>query len=584
MPKPLPRHLKRYTVTQDYGKYSPEDQAVWRFVMRQLRHFLSEHGHPVYLDGLKKSGIEQDTIPKISRIDKKLRKFGWGAVSVSGFIPPAAFMEFQSLGYLPIASEIRSCEHIHYTPAPDIIHEAAGHAPILVDKEYAKYLKQYAEVAAKSIISKEDMDQYEAIRMLSDAKEDQDSKPDFIRELEQNLAKKSSEIKNISEAGYLSRMNWWTAEYGLIGDLENPKIYGAGLLSSPGEAQSCLLPNVKKIPISLDCINVAYDITEPQPQLFVTPDFKTLGKVLEQLRDQMSFVVGGRHGLQSALNAKTVNTIQLDTGLQISGKIVDFKALDNSVYHFSLTGPTILSYNNICLKGHGKKQHAHGFSSPIGILKYQSKCLSDMKASELKKLGLSKGNKAKLEFQSGIQLTGILKKVLRRHGKNIIFTFTDCAIKNETEVLFEPSWGEFDLAAGTIVQSVFGGPADREAYGPLDDFVAKKIPKRKTSKSDRRLFNLYSEVRKLRLKLTKGKKHKKIVHLKTKNLWNLYQKEFIDHWLLGLEIVELTSLSSDRSDVVKNKLNDLVKELRSLPLNKDARTALEAGIKLLFSS
>jgi phenylalanine-4-hydroxylase len=57
-----------------------------------------------------------------------LTEIGWAAVAVDGFIPPNAFMEFQAYNVLVIASDIRQLEHIEYTPAPDIIHEGAGHA------------------------------------------------------------------------------------------------------------------------------------------------------------------------------------------------------------------------------------------------------------------------------------------------------------------------------------------------------------------------------------------------------------------------------------------------------------------------
>ena len=70
------------------------------------------------------------------------------------------------MSILPIASDMRSVDHILYTPAPDIVHEAAGHAPILVDEKFASYLKSYAQVAKKAIISSEDLAQYEAIRDL----------------------------------------------------------------------------------------------------------------------------------------------------------------------------------------------------------------------------------------------------------------------------------------------------------------------------------------------------------------------------------------------------------------------------------
>src|SRR5690606_19985716 len=129
---------------------------------------------------------------------------------------------------------------------PDIVHEAAGHAPILVDPQFASYLKEYAQVSKKAVISSEDLAQYEAIRDLSDVKENPDSTPEGIAAAERKLNQVNASISHISEAALLGRMNWWTAEYGLIGDLENPKIFGAGLLSSVGESAECLSPKVKK--------------------------------------------------------------------------------------------------------------------------------------------------------------------------------------------------------------------------------------------------------------------------------------------------------------------------------------------------
>jgi phenylalanine-4-hydroxylase len=198
------------------------------------------------MEGLQKTGIDIEKIPRIEDISRNLENFGWRALPVSGFIPPAAFMELQSLSVLPIASDMRTIDHLEYTPAPDIVHEAAGHAPILVNPVFAEYLREYSAVARKAIISKEDLDIYEAIRNLSDIKENPESTMEDIQQAEDHLAKVSSQVTHVSEATELSRMNWWTAEYGLIGSLENPKIFGAGLLSSLGESHSCLLDDVKK--------------------------------------------------------------------------------------------------------------------------------------------------------------------------------------------------------------------------------------------------------------------------------------------------------------------------------------------------
>ncbi len=306
----IPKHLHKYVVEQDYDRYTSEDQEVWRFVMRQLKSFLGTNAHGAYLKGLSLTGITTDQIPEITKMDEKLIPFGWRAMPVSGFIPPAAFMEFQAFGILPIACDMRTVDHILYTPAPDIVHEAAGHAPILIDPEFSQYLKNYAEVASKAIISHEDLNLYEAIRNLSDIKEAPQSSKEDILKSEQELKIAIQNTTYISEAQFLGRMNWWTAEYGLIGSLKNPKIFGAGLLSSIGESRLAV-QKPKLIPLTIDCLNYSYDITEPQPQLFVSEDFKSLNLVLNELGQTMAFKVGGLEGLRKAKEAKTVCTVVL---------------------------------------------------------------------------------------------------------------------------------------------------------------------------------------------------------------------------------------------------------------------------------
>ena len=167
----LPNFLQNYCAVQYYERYTAQDQAVWRYALKQLVDFLSRHAVPVYRDGLRKTGISLEEIPRLEDMDKALAAFGWGAAAVEGFIPPIIFLEFQARRVLPIAVDIRRFAHLSYTPAPDIIHEAAGHAPIIADPEYAEYLTRYAELAQKAIFSDHDIRLYEAIRYLSDIKE-----------------------------------------------------------------------------------------------------------------------------------------------------------------------------------------------------------------------------------------------------------------------------------------------------------------------------------------------------------------------------------------------------------------------------
>src|SRR2546428_6283951 len=251
----LPHHLRQYIVDQHYEKYTPVDHAIWRYVMRQNYSFLKDVAFYPYIPGLKKAGLTIEKIPSLQEMNDALGKIGWGAVTVDGFIPPAAFMEFQAYKVLVIACDMRQIHHIEYTPAPDIVHEAAGHAPIIVDREYSNYLQRFGEVGAKAMSSKKDFELYQAIRHLSILKEQPNSDPKEIEEATKLVEHRQKHLGDPSEMALLSRLHWWTVEYGLIGPMEHPKIYGAGLLSSIGESVSCLEPHVRKIPYSIDAMN-----------------------------------------------------------------------------------------------------------------------------------------------------------------------------------------------------------------------------------------------------------------------------------------------------------------------------------------
>lgn len=294
----LPAHLRQFIKPQHYESYSSVDQAVWRYVMRRNVDYLSKVAHSSYTEGLKKTGISIDAIPNMYGMNRILKEIGWAAVAVDGFIPPNAFMEFQAYNVLVIASDIRQLEHIEYTPAPDIIHEGAGHAPIIANPEYAEYLRRFGEIGAKAISSAKDYEMYEAIRHLSIIKEAEGTPADEIEAAEAKIDELQSEMGEPSEMARIRNLHWWTVEYGLIGSIENPKIYGAGLLSSIGESAWCMTDKVRKLPYNLAAADLSFDITKPQPQLFVTPDFAHLSLVLEEFANQMALRKGGLNGIK----------------------------------------------------------------------------------------------------------------------------------------------------------------------------------------------------------------------------------------------------------------------------------------------
>lgn len=567
----LPQHLKKYIVTQDSTKYTPIDQAVWRFILRQLKNFLSKHGHESYLEGLEKTGITPEEIPSISELSKNLEKFGWRALPVSGFIPPAAFMELQSLNVLPIASDMRSLEHLLYTPAPDIVHEAAGHAPLLIHPEFSSYLRKYAQVAKRALISKEDLALYEAIRVLSDLKENPTSKPEQILAAEDDLNKKSKSISHISEASELSRMNWWTAEYGLIGDIKNPKIYGAGLLSSVGESRWCLSEKVKKLPLTLDCIKYTYDITEPQPQLFVTPDFKTLETVLEEMAESMAFKTGGIKGLDKAIKTEVVNTVEVDGVLQIGGQLESYLLDSNHNLAFiKFNGPTQLAVDEKELPGHDKSYHQHGFSSPLGKLKGIQKNPNEFTDNEWLTYGLEIGKEIELNYASGFKVSGVYLGRAVQKGKTVLLKFKNATATYKDEVFFKPEWGYYDILLGEKISSVFAGPADRIAYGEVSDFAAMRVQKPHYSEQKLKVQKLYQDIRFLRNNESRDENLLLALEKHFKSIQELSPED----WLLPLEILELCK-GRCQEKIPGNA--ELQSQLVSYLKNLQGRSSLFAG-------
>ncbi len=483
----LPKHLQRFVVSQDYDAYTPRDQAVWRHILRRLTGHLTDKAHDSYLRGLEAAGIGLERIPRLDEMNEKLARLGWSAVAVRGFIPPAVFTELQSLGVLAIAADIRTFEHVAYTPAPDIVHESAGHAPILSDARFAEYLKRCGIAGFKAIASVEDQAVFEAIRHLSVVKEDPAATESDVHLAEARLSAAAASRRYVSENTKASRLYWWTAEYGLVGDLADPKLYGAGLLSSIGEAVHCLTRAVKKVPLSLVCAETEYDITTMQPQLFVAKNFDHLFEVLEEFEATLAWKRGGDVGLEEALRARTVNHLVLSDGLELSGKVAALtapapgrgSASDLNCAMAQLEGPILLSRNGQALQRPwaGEAVVAFGQGNPDALLRLHHRGAFEW------------------ELPSGLFLSGF--KVDDHEVINL-------RAKLEGMPLEVPSRALLFLSEG--LPSVAGGPADPggwdQWFGEQSAFTEgdaeAKARARKAEALSPRLAAIYEEVRTLR--------------------------------------------------------------------------------------
>ena len=567
--KKLPKHLHKFIVQQPYSSYTAQNQAVWRYVMRLNIHTLKKTAHDSYILGLKKTGINEEVIPEMEGMNRILKDIGWAAVAVDGFIPPNAFMEFQAYNVLVISSDIRTIDHINYTPAPDIIHEAAGHAPIIANAEYAEYLRRLGEIGAKAIASPIDNDMYEAIRLLSILKENPNSSDAAIAVAVQQVNALQSQMGELSEMAQIRNLHWWTVEYGLIGTLENPKLYGAGLLSSIEESRLCLRKEVTKLPYSIEAATVNFDITSTQPQLFVIPDFSSLSFVLEKFANTMAIRTGGLKGIQKLIASQKLGTIELNTGIQISGLFSAVIKSGTPIY-FQTNGPTALANEGTELIGHGIEQHPNGYGSTLGKLEGINTAIEDMSPKDLEVYGIIEGKSTSLNFEGGIKVTGeIITGKRDLQGKIILISFKNCLVTHNETVLFDPSWGVYDMAIGNHIASAFAGPADSNSFEAIYRISKQKTTPIIYSDQEKKVHELYETVKTYRTNNADAIEVLKSVFIE------LIQK-CPSEWLLLLELYELVY---DKDLYLKNEIHE---QLLKLKQNKHYSKLITDGLDLII--
>ena len=529
----IPDHLSEYITEQDSTLYTPIDHAAWRYIMRVSKAFFATTAHPLYSEGLDATGLSTDRIPLISEMDQKLRQFGWRAVAVNGFIPPSVFMEMQSRRLLPIACDMRKLEHLGYTPSPDIVHEAAGHAPMIADPGYRKFLESYGEVARYAMIHQDDLDLYQAIYDLSEIKEDPASSPAAIDEAQKKFEQVAEKMGPPSEAALLARMAWWTTEYGLMeriqvsDSVENsadngPLIYGAGLLSSVSESYHCLSPLVKKVSFSLRVVlDTPYDITRPQPQLFVSKTFQELTDALNQFASTMAYQRGGDYGLKAAVTSKNTTTVVLDSGVQYTGVVSDF-----SQAWIRMTGAKQVSFDDVCIQEISHHSLPQNMFIPLFDKSVAAASLQDIQR---------KLHGSGLQMLDGSRILGRMKKEVVVGGKTKVLLLEHVKVlKADGSTLYQELQKHCPIVISTSVSSVFGGAADRSEFALRNPNRTCRVKSHKTNRTAENdaLNELYQQVRDFR-------DNKSSQYALLDEIDAALDQVATDDWLLRLELLEI---------------------------------------------
>ena len=232
--------------------------------------------------------------------------------------------------------------------------------------------------------------------------------------------------------------------------------------------------------------------------------------------------------------------------------------LDDSgvVAYLQFTGPTQISFNDHEIAGHGKTYHKDGYGSPIGEM--ISPSMSELKVGQV----------TTLNYKSGVQVKGQLAKILKVSDTATILTFSNATATFKSDTLFQPAWGDYDVVIGKTVTSVFGGPADRIAFGETDDFVATQVAKPIYSNEQKKLFSFYQKVRELR----QTQNISQLTSLMTE-----IRNEFPNEWLLYVELLEICYAEQCEESLKLNLTTHLNQLMTQNPLTADV---IQEGVKL----
>ncbi|MGD9582659.1 MAG: phenylalanine 4-monooxygenase [Lysobacterales bacterium] len=249
-------------VEQPWAEYSEQDHETWRILFERQRAILPGRAAAEFLDNQNLLGFSAERIPRFDEINPHLlAATGWKLVAVEGLLPELTFFEHLAAREFPVTWWIRRPEQIDYIAEPDLFHDLFGHVPLLMNPVFAQYMQAYGAGGVRAST--------------------------FGNEPLTNL----------------TRLYWYTVEFGLIATAEGLRIYGAGILSSRGESIHALesaAPNrigfdvrrVMRTRYRIDSFQKTYFVIDSFDDLFratVDPDF---GPIYYDLKGAESIPAG----------------------------------------------------------------------------------------------------------------------------------------------------------------------------------------------------------------------------------------------------------------------------------------------------
>jgi len=240
------KHLPPIEMKQNYDNYTKEDQEVWKILFDRQFPQLPEAATEEFLKGLKKVNFTAEGIPNFEETNKILRELtGWEIYAVPGIVEDDLFFDLMANKKFPATTWVRKMSQLDYLEEPDMFHDVFAHIPLLANQAFVDFLQ------AISKFGKDWVGDEWAIHLLS-------------------------------------RIYWFTIEFGLIREKGQLKIYGAGVLSSSGETQYSLSNEPAHHEYDVDQIlDTAYRKDKMQQEYFIIDSYEQLYRSIPEIKEKI---------------------------------------------------------------------------------------------------------------------------------------------------------------------------------------------------------------------------------------------------------------------------------------------------------
>ncbi len=236
---------------QIYENYKDEDFKVWQILFDRQMENLPSAASRAYLDGLGNIGFTRDKIPNFEETNEKLFAItGWKLVVVPGIVPDYTFFELMSNRHFPATTWLRKMRELDYLEEPDMFHDVFAHVPLLTNQAFVDFLEALSKIGL----------QYH---------------------------------DNPYAIDILSRVYWYTVEFGLIAEPVGKRIYGAGILSSAGETKFCLSSEPPHYPFKVrEIAETGYSKNVFQDKYFVIDSYEQLYESIPEVKEVLAEMIG----------------------------------------------------------------------------------------------------------------------------------------------------------------------------------------------------------------------------------------------------------------------------------------------------